>query len=102
MATGSPRPPDCNAMEADPEIRVRIREIRFFRNFFFAFFCFYGPLATLGSSLNGPELQNPDPDPGNPVFSKIRFFRFFAILSLKPLQYGCLWTHLDLTNFLGL
>ena len=38
MATGSPFGPDRNGMEADPEIRIRIREIRFFRIFFFAFF----------------------------------------------------------------
>ena len=28
------------------------------------------------------------------------FFRFFAFLSLEPLQYGCLWTRLDPTRSL--
>ena len=38
MATGSPFGPDCNGMDGDPEIWIRIRKIRFFRNFFFRFF----------------------------------------------------------------
>ena len=32
---------------------------------------------------------------GKSGFSKIRIFRFFDFLSLKTLQYGCLWTPLD-------
>ena len=32
---------------------------------------------------------------GKSGFSKIRIFRFFAFLSLKTLQHGCLWTRLD-------
>ena len=95
MPTGSPWPPDRNAMRGDPEIRIRIREIRFFRNFFFAFFGFYGLLGPQGHPPDAPEPPNPDPDLGNPVFRKIRTFRFFDFLSLKTLQYGCLWTPLD-------
>ena len=83
MAIGSPFGPYFNAMDADPEIRVRIREIRFFRKSGILFFCFYGPR---GSPLDEPESPNPHPDPGNPVFSKIRIFRFFDFLSLKTLQ----------------
>merc|ERR1711994_1117091 len=64
-------------------------------NFFSLFFGFYGLLGPQGHPPDGPEPPNPDPDPGNPVFSKIRIFRFFDFLSLKTLQYGCLWTRLD-------
>ena len=67
-------------------------------NFFFAFFGFYGLLGPQGHPPDGPEPPNPDPDPANPVFSKIRIFRFFDFLSLKTLQYGCLWTRLDPTR----
>ena len=63
-------------------------------NFFFAFFGFYGPLGTSGSPPDGPEPPNPDPD-REIRFSKIQVFRFFDFLSLKTLQYGCLWTPLD-------
>ena len=34
---------------------------------------------------------------GKSGFSKIRIFRFFDFLSLKTLQYRCLWTRLDPT-----
>ena len=68
MATGSPWGPIRNAVGGDPEIRIRIREIRVFRNFFFRFFGFYGPLGTSRSPPDGPELPNPDPD------REIRFF----------------------------
>ena len=98
MATGSPFGPDRNGIGGDPEIRLRIREIRFFRKIFFAFFGFYGPLGTSGSPPDGPEPPNPDPDPANPVFSKIRIFCFFDFLSLKTLQYGCIWTGLEPRN----
>ena len=63
--------------------------------FFFAFFGFYGLLGPQGHPPDAPEPPNPDPDPGNPVFRKIRTCRFFDFLSLKTLQYGCLWTPLD-------
>ena len=66
-----------------------------FPEFFFAFFASTGLLGPQGHPLDGRESPNPDPDPGNPVFSKIRIFRFFDFLSLKTLQYGCLWTCLD-------
>ena len=97
MATGSPFGPDFNAMEADPEIRVRIREIRIFWKSFFRFFRFYGPLGTSGSPPDVPVPPNPDPD------REIRFlenldFSFFYFLSLNTLQYGCLWTRLDPTR----
>ena len=58
----------------------------------------YGLLGPQGHPPDGPEPPNPDPDPANPVFSKIRIVRFFEFLSLKALQYGCLWTRLDPTR----
>ena len=92
MATGSPWGPIRNAVGGDPEIRIRIREIRIFRNFFFAFFA--------SMDLLGPQGHPPDvPVPPNPD-REIRFFEnpdfsFFDFLSLKTLQYECLWTRLD-------
>ena len=100
MATGSPRPPHLTAAAVIRNSGSGSGKSGFSGNFFFAFFCFYGPLGTSGSTPDGPEPPNPDPDPGNPVFSNIRFFSFFAFLSLEPLQYGCLWTRLDPTRSL--
>ena len=82
MATGSPFGSDRNGMEAKPEIRIRIREIRFFRNFFFAFFGFYGLLGPQGHPPDAPEPPNPDPDPGNPVFPENFFSPFLASTDL--------------------
>ena len=48
LATGSPWGLIRNAMEADPEIRIQIREIRIFRKFFFAFFAFTDILGPQG------------------------------------------------------
>ena len=78
MATGSPFGRICNAMDGDPEIRVRIQEIRIFRNFFFASMDLFGPQ---GHPLDVPVPPNPDPDREirffeNPDFS---FFRFFKL-----------------------
>ena len=94
MATGSPFGPDRNGMGGDPEIRIRIREIRFFRKFFFAFFGFYGLLGPQGHPPDGPESPNPDPD------REIRFFRksesidthivgFLSLKSRKNEKSGC-------------
>ena len=82
MATGSPFGPDFNAMDGDPEIRIRIREIRIFRNFFFAFFASTDLLGPQGHPPDGPESPNPDPD------REIRFFEnpnflFFRLFKLK-------------------
>ena len=90
MTTGSPFGPDRNGMNGDPEIqiRIRIREIRIFRNFF-SLFRFYRPLGTSGSAPDGPESPNPDPD------REIRFFEnpdfsFFRPFKLKdPTILGC-------------
>ena len=68
MATGSPWGLIRNAMEADPEIRIRIREIRIFRNFFLLFFASMDLLGPQGHPPDGPESPNPDPD------REIRFF----------------------------
>ena len=81
MATGSPFGPHRNAMDVDPEIRIR--EIRIFRNFFFASMDLLGPQ---GHPPDGPESPSPDPDPGNPEnpdFSKKIFLLIFA--STDPL-----------------
>ena len=90
MATGSPFGSLRNGMEAEPEIRIRIRENRILSgNFFFAFFASTDPLGPQKHSPEVPVPPNPDPD------REIRIFRFFDFLSLKTLQYGCLWTPLD-------
>ena len=80
MATGSPFGPHRNAMDADPEIRIRIRKIRFLRNFFSAFFASTDLLGPLGHPPDGPESPNPDPDREirsfeKPDFSFVRFFK---------------------------
>ena len=90
MATGSPWGLIRNAMEADREIRIR--DIRIFRNFFFAFFASMDLLGPQGHPLDGPESPNPDREIR---FSKIQIFRFFDFLSLKTLQHGCLLTQGD-------
>ena len=94
MATGSPFGPHRNAMDADPEIRIRIREIRIFRNFFFAFFA---SMDLLGPQGHPRMVRNHliRIRTGKSGFSKIRIFRFFDFLSLKTLQHGCLLTPLD-------
>ena len=70
MATGSPFGPLRNAMRGDPEIRIRIREIRIFSGiFFFAFFASTDPLGPQEHSPEVPVPPNPDPD------REIRFFR---------------------------
>ena len=103
MATGSFWPSLRNGMDGDPEFRIRIREIRKNRKFFFA-----------STDLLGPQVR-PRMDRNHLIRIRIRgirFFRksgffentffllFFAFLSLKPQQYGCLWTRLDLTRSL--
>ena len=80
MATGSPFGPHRNAMDADPEIRIR--EIRIFRNFFFAFFASTDLLGPQGHPPDVPVPPNPDPD------REIRFFKnpdfsFFRLFKLK-------------------
>ena len=80
-------------MDGDPEIRVWIRKIRFFRKFFFAFFA--------SMDLLGPQ-GHPRTDRSREIRTRIREIRFFEnldfsffdFLSLKTLQYGCLWTPL--------
>ena len=49
-------------MDGDPEIRIRIREIRIFRNFFFAFFASTDLLGPQGHPPDVPESPNPDLD----------------------------------------
>ena len=95
MATGSPRPPDPNAMRGDPEIRIQIREIRIFRKFFFRFFSLLWTSWDLRVTPRMFRYHLIRIRTGKSGFSKIRIFRFFDFLSLKTLQYGCLWTPLD-------
>ena len=76
MATGSPWGLDFNAMDGDPEIRIR--EIRIFWEFFLDFFTSTDLLGPQGHPPDGPEPPNPDPD------REIRFFRkseFFVFLT---------------------
>ena len=80
MATSSPWPPNRNAMRGDPEIRIRIREIRIFRIFFFAFFASTDPLGPLGHSPEVPVPPNPDPD------REIRFFENPDFWLKRPLN----------------
>ena len=97
MATGIPWGLIRNAMEADPEIRIRIREIRIFRNFFSLF----SLLRTSWDLRVTPWMFRYHLiriRTGKSVFSKIWIFRFFDFLSLKTLQYGCLWTRLAPTR----
>ena len=91
MATGSPFGPDRNGMDGDPEIRIRIREIRIFRNFFFAFFASMDLLGPQGHPPDGPESPNPDPD------REIRFFENpdFSIFRLFKLKDPTTWVSID-------
>ena len=95
MATGSPFGPDCNGMDTNPEIRIRIWEIRFFPEFFFRFFlASMDLLGPQGHPPDGQEPPNPDPDREirffeNPDFS---FFRFF-----KP-KIPTIWVSMDLSG----
>ena len=82
MATGSPFGPHRNAMDADPEIRIWIRQIRKNRNFFSLFFASMDLLGPQGHPPDGLESPNPDPD------REIRFFEnpdisFFRLFKLK-------------------
>ena len=92
MATGSPFGPNHNAMRGDPEIQIRIREIRIFRYFFFfAFFASMDLLGPQGHPPDGPESPNPDPD------REIRFlenpdFSFFRLFKLKV---PTIWVSMD-------
>ena len=91
MATGSPFGPHRNAMDVDPEIRIRIREIRIFRKFFFAFFASMDLLGPQGHPPDGPESPNPDPD------REIRFFENpdFSIFRLFKLKDPTIWVSMD-------
>ena len=92
MATGSPfGPADRNGMDGDPEIRIRIREIRIFRKFFFAFFASMDLLGPQGHPPDGPESPNPDPD------REIRFFENpdFSIFRLFKLKDPTTWVSID-------
>ena len=89
MATGSPFGPDRNGMDGDPEIRIR--EIRIFRNFFFAFFASMDLLGPQGHPPDVPVPPNPDPD------REIRFFEnpdflFFRLFKLKD---PTIWVSMD-------
>ena len=89
MATGSPFGPHRNAMDVDPEIRIR--EIRIFRNFFFVFFASMDLLGPQGHPPDGPESPNPDPD------REIRFFENpdFSIFRLFKLKDPTTWVSID-------
>ena len=91
MTTGSPFGPHRNAAGGDPEIRIRIREIRIFRNFFFAFFASMDLLGPQGHPPDGPESPNPDPD------LEIRFFENpdFSIFRLFKLKDPTTWVSID-------
>ena len=93
MAIGRSRPPDRNGMDGDPEIRIR--EIRIFRKFFFRFFSLLRTSWDLRVTPRMFRYHLIRIRTGKSGFSKIRIFRFFDFLSLKTLQYGCLWTPLD-------
>ncbi len=100
MATGSPWGPSRNAMEAGPEIRIRIREIRIFRKNFFSLFLLLRTPWDLRVTPRMFPYHLIRIRTGKSGFSKIRIFRFFDFLSLKTLQYGCLMTPLDQPNSL--
>ena len=91
MATGSPWGLIRNAMEADPEIRIRIWEIRIFRKFFFAFFASTDLLGPQGHPPDVPVPPNPDPD------REIRFFENpdFSIFRLFKLKHPTIWVSND-------
>ena len=98
MATGSPRPPNRSLRTTSGSGSSGSGKTGFcpdfVRKFFFAFFA--------STDLLGPQghprmfryhlirIQT-----GKSGFSKIRIFCFFDFLSIKTLQYGCLWTPLD-------
>ena len=91
MATGSPYGPDRNGMDGDPEIRIRIREIRIFQKFFFAFFASMDLLGPQGPPPDGPESPIPDPD------RELRFFENpdFSIFRLFKLKDPTIWVSMD-------
>ena len=76
-------------------IRIRIREIRIFRNFFFRFFSLLWTSWDLRVTPRMIRNHLIRIRTGKSGFSKIRIFRFIDFLSLKTLQYGCLMTPLD-------
>ena len=78
-------------MRGDPEIRIRIREIRIFRNFFFAFFASMDLLGPQGHPPDVPVPPNPDPD------REIRFFENpdFSFFRLFKLKDPTIWVSID-------
>ena len=78
-------------MDVDPEIRIRIREIRIFRNLFLLFFASTDPLGPQGHLPDVPVPPNPDPD------REIRFFENpdFSFFRLFKLKDPTIWVSMD-------
>ena len=89
MAIGSLSTPNRNGMDVDPEIRIR--EIRIFRKFFFAFFASMDLLGPQGHPPDVPVPPNPDPD------REIRFFENpdFSFFRLFKLKDPATWVSMD-------
>ena len=89
MATGSPFGPHRNAMDVDPEIRIR--ENRIFRNFFSLFFASMDLLGPQGHPPDVPVPPNPDQD------REIRFFENpdFSFFRLFKLKDPAIWVSMD-------
>ena len=97
LATGSPFGPHRNAMDVDPEIRIR--EIRIFRKFFFRFFSLLRTPWGLRVTPRRFPYHLIRIRTGKSGFFENPFFSFFRLFELKKtLQYGCLWTRLDPTR----